>query len=102
MATGSADEIEEERRLLYVAMTRAKDRLMLLVPQRFYVLRQARRGDRHLYAAQTRFIPAQLHQYFEVGAWTRFSDKPHAGGPRTTAVLDLRARVREMWRGAGT
>ena len=37
LATGSSDEIEEERRLLYVAMTRAKDELALIVPQRFYV-----------------------------------------------------------------
>jgi DNA helicase II / ATP-dependent DNA helicase PcrA len=36
LATGSSDEIEEERRLLYVAMTRAKDELNLIVPQRFY------------------------------------------------------------------
>ena len=40
LATGSAAEIEEERRLLYVAMTRAKDHLHLLVPQRFYVHQQ--------------------------------------------------------------
>ena len=53
-----AEEIEEERRLLYVAMTRAKDHLHLIVPQRFYVHQQARRGDRHLYASRTRFIPA--------------------------------------------
>ena len=37
MATGSALEIEEERRLLYVAMTRAKEHLDILLPQRFYV-----------------------------------------------------------------
>ena len=37
MATGSRREIEEERRLLYVAMTRAKDHLHLMVPQRFFV-----------------------------------------------------------------
>ena len=41
MATGSAAEIEEERRLLYVAMTRARHHLHLLVPQRFYVTQQA-------------------------------------------------------------
>jgi DNA helicase-2/ATP-dependent DNA helicase PcrA len=35
LATGSTPEIEEERRLLYVAMTRAKDQLHLMVPQRF-------------------------------------------------------------------
>ena len=57
MATGSAEDIEEERRLLYVAMTRAKDQLVLLVPQRFYTHQQAKKGDKHLYAARTRFIP---------------------------------------------
>ena len=47
MATGNSEEIEEERRLLYVAMTRAKDTLLLVVPQRFYVHAQAKRGDKH-------------------------------------------------------
>ncbi len=42
LATGSAAEIEEERRLLYVAMTRAKDDLDLMVPQRFYTHRPVR------------------------------------------------------------
>ena len=37
LATGSPQEIEEERRLLYVALTRAKDHLQIVVPQRFYV-----------------------------------------------------------------
>ena len=48
--TRTPDEIEEERRLLYVAMTRAKDELDLIVPQRFYTLyQQSKLGDRHLY-----------------------------------------------------
>src|SRR5205085_9979979 len=51
MATGTSEEIEEERRLLYVAMTRAQERLSLLVPQRFYVHQQGGQGDRHVYAA---------------------------------------------------
>ena len=101
MATGSTEEVEEERRLLYVAMTRAKDRLMLLVPQRFYVQQQPRRGDKHLYAVRTRFIPAGLTAHFEVGTWTRFAGG-HSGGVRTTATLDIAARMRQMWRDAGT
>jgi len=56
MATGSPQEIEEERRLLYVAMTRAKDHLQIVVPQRFYVTQQSGYGDRHVYAGRTRFI----------------------------------------------
>jgi superfamily I DNA/RNA helicase len=51
--------IEEERRLLYVAMTRAKEHLHLVVPNRFFIKQQAQMGDRHVYACygRTRFIP---------------------------------------------
>ncbi len=57
MSTGTTEEVEEERRLLYVAMTRAKEALQLLVPQRFYVHQQSAYGDRHVYASRSRFIP---------------------------------------------
>ena len=65
MATGNAAEIEEERRLLYVAMTRARHHLHLLVPQRFYVTQQGASGDRHLYGSLSRFVPPALHGLFE-------------------------------------
>jgi DNA helicase-2/ATP-dependent DNA helicase PcrA len=68
-ATGNTEELEEERRLLYVAMTRAKDDLHLLVPQRFFVHGQSAQGDRHLYASRTRFIPDRLLQLFERVSW---------------------------------
>ena len=61
MATGNAAEIEEERRLLYVAMTRARHHLHLLVPQRFYVTQQSAFGDRHVYGSISRFLPQALH-----------------------------------------
>ncbi|RZL84821.1 MAG: ATP-dependent helicase, partial [Variovorax sp.] len=64
VAQGAA-ELEEERRLLYVAMTRARDHLHLVVPQRFYVTQQAARGDRHVYAGRTRFIDAADAARFE-------------------------------------
>jgi len=102
MATGSSEDIEEERRLLYVAMTRAKDQLMLLIPQRFYVHQQIRRGDRHLYAARTRFIPPGITGQFEVRSWLGPRDGSQAGGARTTATVDIGARMRQMWRGTGT
>jgi DNA helicase-2/ATP-dependent DNA helicase PcrA len=41
-ATGNAQEIDEQRaRLLYVAMTRAKQLLQLVAPQRLYLHQQA-------------------------------------------------------------
>ena len=65
LATGSTPEIEEERRLLYVAMTRAKDQLHLMVPQRFFTHGQRSTGDRHVYAQRTRFIPNSVLDKFE-------------------------------------
>lgn len=63
MATGSEEEIEEERRLLYVAMTRARDELTLYFPLRYY---HRGRGfsDRHSYAQLTRFIPESAYPLF--------------------------------------
>jgi DNA helicase-2/ATP-dependent DNA helicase PcrA len=63
MADGEA-EIEEERRLLYVAMTRPKDRLYLTFPLRYYHLKHAM-GDAHSFAQLTRFIPPELFPLFE-------------------------------------
>ena len=97
MATGSPAEIEEERRLLYVAMTRAKDDLQLLMPQRFYTHQQPRYGDRHVYAARSRFIPAAILHHFECSSGVSST----AAAPRLAAAgapIDVGARLREMWR----
>jgi DNA helicase II / ATP-dependent DNA helicase PcrA len=84
-------------------MTRAKDQLMLMVPQRFYTHQQAARGDRHLYAARTRFIPSALLRHFEQRTWpvAASGDKRSAAHPLDGAV-DLGARMRGMWRRAAT
>jgi DNA helicase II / ATP-dependent DNA helicase PcrA len=63
-----ADDDEEERRLLYVAMTRAKSELDLVVPQRFFRFRNAY-DDRHTYGAVSRFIPPSIRGYFECRCW---------------------------------
>ncbi len=65
LATGSAAAVAEERRLLYVAMTRAKQHLQLMVPLRFYVSQQTPLGDRHLYGGLSRFIPPAVAALFE-------------------------------------
>ncbi len=91
-----AQELEEERRLLYVAMTRARDHLHLLVPQRFYVTQQAARGDRHLYANRTRFITDGDLAGFDQQTWP----PPPARAPAVpppAAVIDLRNRMRAAW-----
>jgi DNA helicase II / ATP-dependent DNA helicase PcrA len=97
LATGSSEEIEEERRLLYVAMTRAKDELALIVPQRFYVHGQPKYGDRAVFASRTRFLPAALLKHFDRQTWPEAAPEPQrppADGPR----VNLQARMRAMWR----
>jgi len=99
MATGTSAEIEEERRLLYVAMTRAKDELHLVVPLRFYAHQQARRGDRHMYASRTRFIPDAILPHFQRLSFPRpraSADPALATGQART--IDVGARLRGMWR----
>ena len=57
LATGHPEEVEEERRLLHVAMTRARDDLWLHVPLRYHHHRQNTRGrDAHGYAQRSRFL----------------------------------------------
>jgi DNA helicase-2/ATP-dependent DNA helicase PcrA len=99
MATGSAAQIEEERRLLYVAMTRAKDRLDIVVPQRFYVTQQSALGDRHVYGSRTRFIPNSALRHFEQVSWPmRPEETVRPPGDARLAAVDVAARMRAMWR----
>ncbi|MBK9362378.1 MAG: ATP-dependent helicase [Rubrivivax sp.] len=92
LATGSAAEIDEERRLLYVAMTRAQERLHLLLPQRFHVTQQRAWGSRHLYAARSRFIPSALDGLFDHVAPQAPSADGDAGAPLPR--IDLAARLK--------
>ena len=93
LATGSEQEIDEERRLLYVAMTRAKDHLELMLPQRFYVSGQAGSGDRHVYANRTRFIPNRLLACFASSVWPQPSPQTAAGDAPARPPSELAARL---------
>jgi DNA helicase-2/ATP-dependent DNA helicase PcrA len=97
MATGSTAEIEEERRLLYVAMTRAKDFLELMIPQRFFVHAQSAQGDRHVYASRSRFVAEAMLALFERAAWPQAAEAA-VPPPRTPAPVDVAARLRAMWK----
>jgi DNA helicase II / ATP-dependent DNA helicase PcrA len=97
LSTGTNAEIEEERRLLYVAMTRARDRLHLVTPQRFFVRQQAPGGDRHVYAQRTRFIPRTVLPLFEDVFWPKVAPAALRPLPGATPQVDLKANMRQMW-----
>ena len=96
-ATGKPKLIEEERRLLYVAMTRARQSLTLIAPLRFHVTQQRRDGDRHVYGARSRFVTESLLGTLEPcwhgRAETNTQDNAAASGRQ----LDVASKMREMW-----
>ena len=98
LAVGSPSEIEEERRLLYVAMTRAKDHLHMIVPQRFHAHQQRSNGDRHLYAVRSRFIPGTITEYFEPCTGPLATRENGSSTPAPIKPVDITARVKSRWR----
>jgi DNA helicase-2/ATP-dependent DNA helicase PcrA len=97
-ATGTSEEIEEERRLLYVAMTRAKDELDLIVPQRFFTHQQAKLGDRHVYASRSRFIPDSILGMFATRNWRDATEGPIKVARQAGSSVDVAASLMRMWR----
>jgi len=96
MSTGRADDVEEERRLLYVAMTRARDHLHLVHPLRFFVRHQPKHGDRHVLAPRSRFLPDDVAARFERLAHGRAQGG--GGEPSGAAVrVDVKSALRAMW-----
>jgi DNA helicase-2/ATP-dependent DNA helicase PcrA len=96
-ATGKPHLVEEERRLLYVAMTRAKRDLHLIAPLKYYVTQQSRTGDTHIYGARSRFLTPAVLANFETRSWPS-SPQANAGAfPATMGTVDAGAKLRAMW-----
>ncbi len=94
-SAGRPELVEEERRLLYVAMTRAKSELHVIAPLKYYVASQSRMGDRHVYGAKSRFMTKAVLACMEPVAYGEMSStEAIANG---TAKVDVAARLRGMW-----
>jgi DNA helicase-2/ATP-dependent DNA helicase PcrA len=87
--------VEEERRLLYVAMTRAKSELHVIAPLKYYIASQSRMGDRHVYGAKSRFMTTHVMACMEplVYGESRSNDAIQEGKPS----VDVAATLRRMW-----
>ncbi len=93
MSTGSEEEIEEERRLFYVALTRAKDFLDVVFPLRYYH-KKHRAGDAHSYAQVTRFLPEVILNFFEK---IRLKPRPQLALAAAVTQSDIKKKIASMW-----
>jgi DNA helicase-2/ATP-dependent DNA helicase PcrA len=99
MATGSPEEIDEERRLFYVALTRAKRSLYVCCPLRYYHSRGF--GDSYGYAQLTRFLPNRVAGYFQriVSSLAAESGGDELGQARKADITSagIRKRTKRFW-----
>ena len=95
-STGNPDLIEEERRLLYVAMTRAQNSLHLIAPLRYYIAQQSRHSDAHVYGARSRFISRAVLARLEQVTWPT-GDATDIGRASDAARVDVAGKLRGLW-----
>lgn len=100
MALGSPEELEEERRVFYVAVTRAADTLHLSFPLRFHH-RPNGRDDAHTFGQPSRFLHGAVRSTYDTAtsplatsAATETREGPTAG--RLAAAVD--AGLEALWR----
>jgi DNA helicase II / ATP-dependent DNA helicase PcrA len=97
-ATGKAEQIEEERRLLYVALTRAKHELHLISPVKYYVTQQTRHGDGYVYGTRSRFLTPAVMKNFDHLTWPLDAHRqPVQCSKRDLPRVDVAARLRKQW-----
>jgi DNA helicase-2/ATP-dependent DNA helicase PcrA len=96
MATGSAAEVEEERRLLYVGCTRAREQLYVSHPLRYYT-QPWNKADTHGYAQRSRFLTQTVASHFEqIQTGPEHAESDEASLERVTTA-SIRAGVRSLW-----
>ena len=97
-STGKTELIEEERRLLYVCLTRARDDLHLLAPLRFHLTNQSRQGDAHVYGGRSRFLTDKVLKHLEAASYRGSNlDGEACLQESEQSTLDVSARLKEMW-----
>ena len=98
-ATGKAELIEEERRLLYVGLTRAQNDLLLVAPLKFHLTGQSRQGDAHVYGGRSRFLTDKVLKTLEASTFQGSSLGTVDVALQTSgeSTLDITARMKDMW-----
>jgi len=90
--------IEEERRLLYVAMTRARNELTCVVPLRFQITSQPKTSDGHVYGGRSRFLNEKLIKCFDEQTFQGTNtDVKIEATPTGDGTIDVASRLKQMW-----
>jgi DNA helicase II / ATP-dependent DNA helicase PcrA len=97
-STGKGELIDEERRLLYVAMTRARNELHMCAPLKFPLTSQPKNGDAHVYGARSRFVTDKLLKCFEQITFqgTQQTEVMKILETRVDKI-DVAAKLKDMW-----
>lgn len=96
-ACGDKRAIEEERRLLNVAITRAKNELHLMQPLKYWVPDQQSWGDKHVYGGKSRFLTDNLMQHIETTHFPRVTPNAKEAKRNTAAIADIKKMVLGQW-----
>lgn len=96
-ACGDDKLIEEERRLLYVAMTRAKEQLHLMQPLKYWVPQQQKQGDKHVYGSKSRFLTDEVSQHLEAKTYPQVRPTVKAQIAGQKALADIRQTILSNW-----
>jgi DNA helicase-2/ATP-dependent DNA helicase PcrA len=100
MATRDNDQIEEERRLFYVALTRAKSWLYVCFPLHYYYSPWSSGGRAYGLAQRTRFITNSVARCFQVCATDGMSEEEPLAAEEVSAATTrlVRGRMKRLWR----
>jgi DNA helicase-2/ATP-dependent DNA helicase PcrA len=97
MATGDLESVEEERRLFYVALTRAREHLHIYAPLRYHHSGPFGRGDSHSYGQRTRFLPPDVDALLDHRAVRASRADTALPGPSVALPTAVDDALRGLW-----
>ncbi|MCP4272798.1 MAG: ATP-dependent helicase [Gammaproteobacteria bacterium] len=90
-------DIEEERRLLNVAITRAQKNLQLIQPLKYWVPEQQRFGGRHVYGAKSRFLSNNVCECLSEMSYRDENLVSVDSAVAAKAILHIKTQILGMW-----
>jgi DNA helicase-2/ATP-dependent DNA helicase PcrA len=96
-AAGRTELIDEERRLLYVAVTRAQNDLLLFAPLKFHLTSQPRQSDAHVYGGRSRFLTDKVLKAFDATVFRSAQLSEASLQEAEESTIDVSSRLKAMW-----